>query len=291
LRLGKVAGRGRQEKGGRARPAVAIPAVVCRRIERRLDDYIKKRITRAEERAKREKERLERGLKPLKPLKREHALPQRAVRSPDRALRATIREALACFWAAPVLLEGLYLDEDAVQPVPDATIRATWHTLASKARGAAELCAEVDAELTIRGKKWLLERAMVRHVLPDHPEIARDPSQPLKPEVLALIAERAAQEAANYRARGGERRNLAPEHFRWKLARAIEARCGEGSAGFGWRWETDPEEGLGLLFHTLWELRPWLPGLADATPRELYDAFLQGRKRLGRKRRKRSTRQ
>jgi hypothetical protein len=134
---------------------------------------------------------------------------------------------------------------------------------------------------------------MVRHVLLDHPEIARDPSQPLKPEVLALIAERAAQEAASYRERGGERRNLAREHFRWELSRTIEARCGEGSARFGWVDLPPSPTGLevppsasGLLFDVLGELRPWLPGLADATPRQLYDAFTQGRKR-----RKRSTRQ
>jgi hypothetical protein len=257
--------------------------VVWRRIERRLDEYIKKRIKRAEERAKREKERLERGLKPLKPIKREHVLPQRAVRSPDRALRATIGEAVACLRAQPVVLEGYYVHPEDRQPMHPEAIRAAWQELAATARVGAY----VGATLTLpRCKATLLWREMVRLVLlRDHPEIARDPSL-LTPEVLELIAERAAQEAASYRARRGERRNLASEHFRWKLARAIEARCGEGSAGFGWRWETNPEEGLGLLFHTLWELRPWLPGLADATPRELYDAFLQGRKR-----RKRSTRQ
>jgi hypothetical protein len=277
-----VARRRRQEKPGRARPAVAIPSVVWRRIERLLDEDIKARIKREEERDERNRGRLARGLKPLKPLTRAHVLPQRGVRSPDRALRATIGEALACLRAAPVVLEGLYLDPNDERPVPDATIQATWRTLAMKAR----MLATIGAPFMLRrGKATLLERAMVRHVLmPDHPEIAHDPSQPLTPAVLELIAERAEQKAASYRGRGGEHRNLAREHFRWNVARAIEARCGEGSARLGFVYEHDWYRGL--LFNVLWELRPWLPGLADATKKQLYDAFTQAR----RKRRKRSTR-
>jgi hypothetical protein len=289
--MGTVAGRGRQEKSGRARPAVAIPAVVWRRIERWLDEYIKQRIAKAEERAKREQERRARGLKPLKPLKRAYPLPLRGVRSPDRALRATIGEALACLRAAPVVLWGYYVHPDDPQPMHPETIRAAWEELGARARVGAY----VGATLTLpRCKATLLEREMVRHVvLPEYPEIARDPSRPLPPAVLELIAERAPQEAASYHAGGGERRNLAREHFRWKVARAIEARCGEGSARYGWldlppspTGREVPSVPSGLLFHTLWELRLWLPGLADATRRQLYDAFLQGRKR-----RKRSTRQ
>jgi hypothetical protein len=256
--------------------------VVWRRIERRLDADIKERIKRKKERDKRNKERLARGLKPLRPLKREHVLPRRGVRSPDRALRATIGEALVRLRATPVVPEGLYLDDaDDARPVSPESQRAAWGTLATK----AGVRAAIGAPLTIpRGKETLLERAMVCHVMPDHPAIVRDPSQPLGPEILALIAERAARMATSYRERSGPRRNLALEHFRWVLARAIEARCGEESAGFGWVYERS--EPVGLLFHTLSELQPWLPGLADATERQLYDAFLQGRKR-----RKRSTRQ
>src|SRR5262245_58983800 len=270
--LGTGAGRGRREESARGRPAVASPKRTWPRIERRLDGYVQECI-------KRTKERREQGKKPLK----RDAVPQRRVTSPDRVLRAAIGEALARIRAAPVVPEGLYLDDaDDTRPVPPTTVRATLQRLA-----AMREMAELDAQVTIpRGKGTLLARALVRHVLPDHPEIAGDPSQPLGPTMLALIGERAARLATSYRERGGERRNLAREHLRWELSRAIEARCGEGSARFGWV-DVPPSpigrgvepSASGLLFDILWELRPWLPGLADAAPRRLYDAFVHRRKR------------
>lgn len=160
---------------------------------------------------------------------------------------------------------------------------ATWRTLAT----TAGVGAAIGAPLTIpRGKETLLQRAMVRHALPDFPEIVRDPSQPLAGDVLVLLAARAAWFAETHHEHPGPRRNLAFGQFVARVELAIVARLGVETATIGWDdSKYIPEQGLldagvGNLYHVIATLQPYLlPDLADAKPRALYDAILAARKR------------
>jgi hypothetical protein len=161
-------------------------------------------------------------------------------------------------------------------------VRAAWQTLAT----TAGVEAAIGAPLTIpRGKETLLQRAMVRHALSDHPEIVRDPSQPLAGDALVLLAARAAWFAETFHDHPGPRRNLALGQFVARVTLAIEARLGVGAATIGWDdSQYRPEQGLldaglGLLYRVVATLQPYLPDLADAKPRALYDAILAARKR------------
>src|SRR5262249_55691390 len=72
-------------------------------------------------------------------------------------------------------------------------------------------------------------------------------------------------------------RNIARMELVARLTRAIEHRCGPGSATLG--WDDVNDVGQGRLFTVVWWLRPWLPGLEDIMHRGLYDALLTARGR------------
>jgi len=194
------------------------------------------------------------------------------VAAPDAVLREQIRHAVALYVAAPNLKDELHLDPDDVRPVHPAEVRACARMLAKTEGNAARSGLQL---LLPRSKKTRLARALAGHQLREPGEPASASACPLKPGELALHAERA--RGFRYRARRGPGRNLALTELVRRLTRVIEEHHGRGTATLG--WDEIRETPCGRLYAVVEVLQPWLPGLAERTPRGLYDALTTARSR------------
>lgn len=187
-----------------------------------------------------------------------------SAKTPDAALREALDETIRCYVGAPAR-KGLL-------PWSAAEVRACAGKIADAATCAAMLRWRVAIPST---KEIPLQRFLVRWLLSHDPTTAVVPFPPIMGAELALLGERAARLAKTYRDHGGPHTNYAFIELVWQFIRIIEARCGAESARLG--WSDDHDAGSGLLYEVVWELRPWLPGLARKNARRLYDMLLDAR--------------
>jgi hypothetical protein len=181
-----------------------------------------------------------------------------SAKTPDAALREALDETVRCYAIAPAR-KGLL-------PWSAAEVRACAGRIAEAATGAAMLRWQVAIPGT---KETLLQRYLVRWLLWHDPTTAVVPFPPIIGAELDLLGERAARLAKTYSDHGGANRNYAFIELVWQFIRIIEARCGAGAARLGRSDHHDA--GSGPLSEVVWELRPWLPGLARKNARRLYE--------------------
>jgi hypothetical protein len=184
-----------------------------------------------------------------------------SAKTPDAALREALDETVRCYVAAPARKGFL--------PWSAAEVRACAGRIADAATGAAMLRWQVAIPST---KETLLQRFLVRWLL-WHDPTAVVPFPPIIGPELDLLGERAARLAKTYRDHGGSDRNYALIELVWQFIRIVEARCGTGAARLG--WSDDHAAGSGPLYEVVWELRPWLPGLARKAARRVYDMLFE----------------
>jgi hypothetical protein len=187
-----------------------------------------------------------------------------SAKTPDAALREALDETVRCYVGAPAR-KGLL-------PWSAADVRACAGRIADAAAGAAMLRWQVAIPRT---KETPLQLFLVRWLLSYDPTPAVVPFPPIMGAELALLGERAARLAKTYRDHGGPGTNYVFIELVWQFIRIIEARCGAGAARLGWSYDHDA--GSGLLYEVVWELRPWLPGLARKNARRVYDMLFDAR--------------